>query len=150
MSAIIEEERWVILSNFSVPSIPHNELKVVEGVMQALNGLEMSEIKIAQLETAVSEAAMNAIEHGNKNNPDLNVDIQVGLNSKMIHISISDQGAGGLIHEFEKPDLEEKLMERQSPRGWGFFLIENMADRIELRHSGGRNIIDMYFYRDHE
>lgn len=148
MAAIIEEEEWEILSEFSIPSYPHNELKVVEGVMQALDGLEMSETKISQLKTAVSEAAMNAIEHGNKNNPDLTVETRVRINRNVIFISISDQGAGGLITKPERPDLQEKLKERQSPRGWGFFLIENMVDRMELRQAGGRNIIDLYMYRE--
>jgi anti-sigma regulatory factor (Ser/Thr protein kinase) len=145
---IVDEEGWETLFEFSVPSLLHNEHKVVEGVIQAIDGLEMSQAKITQLKTAVSEAAMNAIEHGNKYNPCLNVDIRVQVNPSTLFISISDQGAGGLIKKYDKPDLQEKLKEQQTPRGWGFFLIENMVDRMELRQAEGRNIIDLYLNRE--
>ncbi len=36
--------------------------------------------------------------------------------------------------EPETPDLEAKLANQQTPRGWGHFLIKNMVD--ELRVSG--------------
>jgi anti-sigma regulatory factor (Ser/Thr protein kinase) len=91
---------------------------------------------------------MNAIEHGNQLNPSLNVDIRVQVNQKALYISISDQGAGGAIPIPEKPDLQEKLLERQSPRGWGFFLIENMVDHMDLREVDGHNVIDLYINRE--
>lgn len=148
MEVITKEEQWDIQSEFSVPSIKHNELKVVDGVMKVIDGLGISQEKISNLVTAVSEAASNAIEHGNKNNPHLDVDVRVWVNSRMIVIGISDQGAGGKIPELEVPDLREKLNYRQTPRGWGFYLINNMVDRMELRYSGGQNIIELYMYRD--
>jgi anti-sigma regulatory factor (Ser/Thr protein kinase) len=148
MTAIINEEEWEVLSEFSIPSQENNEHRAVEGVLQAISGLELSEARISQLKTAVSEAAMNAIEHGNKYNPCLNVNIRVRINRKALFISISDQGAGGQIPNYEAPDLTQKLLEHQSPRGWGFFLIENMVDRMELRQEDGKNIIDLYLYRE--
>jgi len=148
LEATLKEKQWEIHSEFSVPSLKHNELKVVDGVMKVINGLGISQEKASNLVTAVSEAAMNAIEHGNMNDPELDVDVQVWVNRRVIGISISDQGAGGRIMELEEPDLSEKLEFRQSPRGWGFYLIKNMIDRMELRYSGGRNTIDLYMYRD--
>jgi anti-sigma regulatory factor (Ser/Thr protein kinase) len=144
LSRSINEDAWKILSEFSIPSQQHNEHKAVNGVLQAIEGLPISEQRITQLKTAVAEATMNAMEHGNQLNPVLNADIRVEANSKTLHISIADQGAGGVIPDIEKPDLQEKLKERQSPRGWGFFLIENMVDRMDLRQEGGHNIIDLY------
>lgn len=147
LSKSFEEDAWKILSEFSVPSQEHNEHKAVKGVLEVIEGLGISDQRITHLKTAVAEATMNAMEHGNKLNPFLNVDIRVEVNSKTLHISIADQGAGGQIPKYERPDLQEKLMERQTPRGWGFFLIENMVDRMDLRQEGGHNIIDLYINR---
>jgi anti-sigma regulatory factor (Ser/Thr protein kinase) len=37
----------------------------------------------------------------------------------------------------EAPDLEAKLQNMQTPRGWGLFLVKNMVD--EMRVSGDEN-----------
>lgn len=144
----MEADEWEVISEFTIPSEQHHVIKAVEDVIQAVDGLGISKEQIFRLKTAVSEAVMNAAEHGNKFNPCLEVDIQVRANRKMLLISVSDQGAGGSIPKYETPDLQAKLVGKQSPRGWGFFLIEKMVDRMEVREEAGRNIIDLYLYRE--
>jgi len=75
---------------------------------------------------------MNAIEHGNKNRPDLTVSIQVMASDKELVVRITDHGGGRPIPHAEVPDLEAKLAGLQSPRGWGLFLIEKMVDEMRV------------------
>lgn len=148
MSQIMEADEWELLSEFSVPSELHNEIKAVEVVAEVIEGLGISKEQSTKLKTAVAEAVMNAIEHGNKFNPCLEVDIRVQANQNMLLISVSDQGAGGFIPKYEPPDLQAKLAGEQSPRGWGLFLIRKMVDRMDFREEAGHNIIDLYLYKE--
>ena len=61
-----------------------------------MQGLGLSEARLERLKTAVAEATMNAIEHGNGNRPEIPVEVEVTQNSDEIVVAISDQG--GEIH----------------------------------------------------
>ena len=121
-----------VLADFSLPSEPGNEREAVRRVVAAVCD-RLPAARLEKLKTAVAEAAMNAIEHGNKNQPDVPVDIQVTTRDESLIVRITDRG-GLPVPEPTPPDLEAKLAGRQSPRGWGLFLIEKMVD--EMRVSG--------------
>jgi len=40
-------------------------------------------------------------------------------------------------------DLEAKLEGRQSPRGWGLFLIQNMVDEVRTEGDGQRHTLEL-------
>jgi serine phosphatase RsbU (regulator of sigma subunit)/anti-sigma regulatory factor (Ser/Thr protein kinase) len=121
-----------VLAEFSLPSEPGNEREALRRVVAAV-GEMLPASRLEKLKTAVAEATMNAIEHGNKNQPDVPVDIQVSTRDESLIVRITDRG-GLPVPEPTAPDLEAKLDGRQSPRGWGLFLIEKMVD--EMRVSG--------------
>lgn len=139
---------WELLYEFSLPSEKPNEIKAVECVLRVIDGLGITGEQLERLKTAVAESVMNATEHGNQYNPDLEVEIRILASHNTLLISVADQGAGGPIPNLEKPDLLAKIAGEQSPRGWGFFLIEKMVDRMVLRQEEGRNIIDLYLNRE--
>jgi anti-sigma regulatory factor (Ser/Thr protein kinase) len=86
----------------------------------------------------VAEATMNAMEHGNRYDPDVPVDIQVLSSDTALFVRITDQGGTPVPDpDKEVPDIEAKLEGMQTPRGWGLFLIQNMVD--EVRVSGNPN-----------
>ncbi|OGO33785.1 MAG: hypothetical protein A2W35_12575 [Chloroflexi bacterium RBG_16_57_11] len=93
----------------------------------------MSGSKVERLKTAVAEATMNAMEHGNLYKSELEVKLQVLVSEEAIAVRITDYGGGKQIPEPVKPDLEAKLAGLQSPRGWGLFLIENMVDQMTVQ-----------------
>jgi len=47
-------------------------------------------------------------------------------------VRISDKGNGQPIDVSQAPDIEAKLAELQSPRGWGLFLIKNLVDDVKV------------------
>ncbi|MEE8331205.1 MAG: SpoIIE family protein phosphatase [Acidimicrobiia bacterium] len=83
-----------------------------------------------RLETAVAEATLNAVEHGNKNRPELPVHFLVATAPGRLFVSITDTGHLEEVLESQSPDLEERLSGERSPRGWGLLLIENMVDEV--------------------
>ncbi|HTV99747.1 MAG TPA: ATP-binding protein [Streptosporangiaceae bacterium] len=131
------------LDAFELPSEPGNERLALARVAECVADLGLSESRLEKLKTAVAEATMNAIEHGNKNRAEIPVEVEVTQNGDEIVVAISDQG--GQVPEktgpAEEPDLLKKLDGGQSPRGWGLFLIRNMVDAMDITINGQRHTI---------
>lgn len=85
---------------------------------------------------------MNAIEHGNENRAELDVDISVERRQDRIHVTVADQGPAIDIPDSDVPDLEAKLAGLQSPRGWGLFLMKELVDEV-IAHDGDRGVIEL-------
>ena len=59
------------LAELSVPSEPGNKRLVMERVAEAVEELGLPAQRLERLKTAVAEATMNAMEHGNRYNPEV-------------------------------------------------------------------------------
>ena len=120
---------WRVLAKLSVSSEPGNERLAMERVAAVVEELGLSEQRLERLKTAVAEATMNAMEHGNRYDPEVPVRIQVWLLKERLLVRVIDRGSGPISSLTAKgPDLEAKLEDAQTPRGWGVFLIERMVD----------------------
>ena len=121
------------LAELSIPSEPGNDRRAMEEVARAVSGLGLPERTSERLKTAVAEATMNAMEHGNHYDPDVPVTIQVWQLEDCLLVRIIDRGSGPPPSpNAEAPDLEAKLAGTQTPRGWGLFLIKNMVDDMNV------------------
>jgi len=129
-----------LLETFSVPSVAGNEREVMRRVMAAAEP-HLVGARLDALGTAVSETAMNAIEHGNEERPEVSVDVEVHVSEIELSVSISDHGYGGPVVEAAVPDIDLKLAGLQTPRGWGLFLVERMVDRVYERSEGKRHTV---------
>ncbi|HLK72054.1 MAG TPA: ATP-binding protein [Streptosporangiaceae bacterium] len=130
------------LDAFELPSEPGNERLALARVAECVRGLGLPDGRLEKLKTAVAEATMNAIEHGNQNRAEIPVEVEVTQNGDEIVVAISDQGgAPEKAGPAEEPDLLKKLDGGQSPRGWGLFLIRNMVDAMDITTNGQRHTI---------
>ena len=133
--ALVDElGAWRVLDTQLIPSEMGNEGLAISYVTEAVKPFDLPERRIERLKTAVAEATINAIEHGNHYDPELPVKIQVLSSESAIAVRISDRGHNDKLtrQEYELPDIEAKLAELQSPRGWGLFLIQNMVDEVRV------------------
>jgi len=137
---------WRILAEFSLPSELGNECEATTQVAAAIQPLNLPDLRAQRLRTAVAEATMNAIEHGNKKRPELPVFIQVLASPRALAVRISDHGGGGPIPHAEPPDLQAKLAGQQSPRGWGLFLIEKMVDEVHVFSDEAHHTLELILY----
>jgi serine/threonine-protein kinase RsbW len=80
------------LASFTVPSEPGNERIALALVAEAVAGQGLPAARLERLKTAVAEAAMNAIEHGNGSQPEIPVDVEVLAADGDIVVTITDQG----------------------------------------------------------
>jgi serine phosphatase RsbU (regulator of sigma subunit)/anti-sigma regulatory factor (Ser/Thr protein kinase) len=134
---------WHTLAEFSIPSVPGNERQAMEQVALAVRELHLPTRRLDQLKTAVAEATMNAMEHGNHYQADVPVVIQVQASATTLAVRISDQGEGPAVIDPETPDLEAKLAELQTPRGWGLFLIKNLVDDLYIINNDAHHTIEL-------
>ena len=133
------------LDAFTLPSEPGNERLAPARVAKSVAGLDLPEARLERLKTAVAEATMNAIEHGNQNRAEIPVEVEVTQAGNVIVVAITDQGgeANPEPGNPEEPDLLRKLDGGQSPRGWGLFLIRNMVDAMDVTINGQRHTISL-------
>jgi serine/threonine-protein kinase RsbW len=135
------------LAELSIPSEPGNELRATEEVARAVSGLGLAQRTLERLKTAVAEATMNAMEHGNHYDPDVPVTIQVWQLEDCLLVRIIDRGSGPPPSpNAEAPDLEAKLAGTQTPRGWGLFLIKNMVDELRVSANPDHHTIELIIY----
>jgi serine phosphatase RsbU (regulator of sigma subunit)/anti-sigma regulatory factor (Ser/Thr protein kinase) len=134
-----------VLAEFELASEPGNERNAMERVADAVQELQIEPLRLERLKTATAEATMNAIEHGNKNQADLPVTIQVLVSGQDLAVRVTDHGGGQPIAEPEAPDLESKLAGAQSPRGWGLYLIRNMVDDLRITSDETHHTLELVF-----
>lgn len=134
------------LAHFELPSVPGNERVAMQRVAETVAGQPISPDKIERLKTAVAEATMNAMEHGNGYQADVPTVIDVLRDERAITINITDRGGGREIPEAETPDLTAKLAGQQSARGWGLFLIRNMVDEMLVTSDDVHHTMSLVIY----
>jgi anti-sigma regulatory factor (Ser/Thr protein kinase) len=136
------------LAEFSVPSEPGNERMAMERVAEALSEVEIGGESLERLKTAVAEATMNAMEHGNHYRAESPVLIEVSASDTQLSVKITDEGSGPPAFHAETPDLEAKLEGLQTPRGWGLFLIKSMVDDMEVTGDEHHHTVELIVHLD--
>ena len=102
-----------------------------------------SDERIEDLKTVVAEAAINAIQHGNKDRPDVKVAISMNFKDGALHIAVADHGAG-IIALPPKPDIDRIIEKLDPPTGFGTFLIQQLADEVEFNEmTDGGHMVKM-------
>jgi serine phosphatase RsbU (regulator of sigma subunit)/anti-sigma regulatory factor (Ser/Thr protein kinase) len=132
-----------VLAEFELPSAPGNEREAIERVERAIADVGLEAARVDRLKTAVGEATMNAMEHGNEYRADRPVSIRVLRTADSVRVQVTDLGGAGELPTPETPDLEAKLAGRQKPRGWGLFLIEQMVDEAHVTGEEGRHTLEL-------
>ncbi len=87
--------------------------------------------RIEDLKTVVGEAALNAMQLGNKERPEARVTVFMNFKDDAINVWVVDEG-DGIKHFPPKPDIERIMDNLDPPIGFGLFLIKALADQVEL------------------
>ena len=86
--------------------------------------------RIEDLKTAIAEACINAIEHGNHMNENLCVGVTLSTHDNILEVKVLDNGSG-ISDPPPKPDIDRKMHGEEDPRGMGMFLIQSLVDEAE-------------------
>ena len=89
---------------------------------------------------AVTEAVNNAIQHGNKYDPEKMVHISYEIEPDQVSFTITDEGNGFDYMNLPDPTDPENL---EKPTGRGVFLMKHLADQIIFSENG--RVVELYF-----
>ncbi len=134
------------LAELRVPSEPGNERRAMEEVAGTVGGLGLPDRTMERLKTAVAEATMNAMEHGNRYREEAPVLIEVSASDAELCVKITDEGTGPPTFDPQTPDLEAKLEGAQTPRGWGLFLIKSMVDEMNVTGDERHHTVELILH----
>jgi serine/threonine-protein kinase RsbW len=98
--------------------------------------------RIEDLKSAVAEACINAMQHGNKWRLEARVVVNMNISDDRVIISVTDQGDGvSKIPEY--PGIEKIIEQNASPRGLGVFLIQQLVDKVRFNQTndGGHKMV---------
>jgi len=89
-----------------------------------------SQDRIDDLKTAVAEACINAMEHGNKLKASVPVGVVLSMLPGSLEVKVLDDGTG-MKAKPPKPDIDRKMTGEEEARGMGMFLIQALVDEVE-------------------
>lgn len=107
------------------------ELRVVR------EACEMSELAFHNLVVVVTEGVVNAIVHGNREDPEKRVRIEVACSDEGVRGSIEDEGEGFALEDAPDPISPENLL-REGGRGVFIIRALTLACDVEKTPTGSR------------
>lgn len=110
--------------------------RMIEDVCDLFN---ITEDYYGNILVAITEAVNNAIYHGNKANPNKNIDIFFKSFPDRITFTVQDEGPGFNYNNLPDPTNPENI---EKPNGRGVFLMRNLADRVSFEDNGSKVILD--------
>jgi CheY-like chemotaxis protein len=121
--------------DFELPS----DLTLMNGVLQYLiervSKLGLIKPERSNLFVALDEAFVNAVKHGNRNDPRKLVRITAELSSKEARFTVEDEGDGFNVQEIPDPRDPSNLFKTS---GRGVLLIYNIMDEVKYNDRGNR------------
>jgi len=85
--------------------------------------------RVQDLKTAVAEACLNAIEHGNQLDASTKVLVLLSVGADRLAIDVKDEGHGSPpTGAFPQPDIRRKVSGQESLRNMGIYIIQNLVD----------------------
>jgi len=106
--------------------------------------------RIEDLKTALGEACINAIEHGNGRAPGLRVDVSCVCEEGRLTVEIHDQGMNRYQQRSVVTSIDKKLSGLAPLRGMGLMMIAQLVDEAGFTESqDGRNHFRLALYHHH-
>lgn len=112
--------------------------KIARDAAAALaQGMGFSLDRIEDLKTAVTEACINAIEHGNGGNPAAAVQVLLCAGNSSLRVQVNDEG------QYAAPEVFPNPGQSDCTRGWGLFFISALMDeaKFERLPDGGNQMV---------
>jgi serine/threonine-protein kinase RsbW len=130
-----------------IPSVMGFEKVAMECAATTAKNMGFTEDRVEDLKTAVAEACLNAIEHGNQLDRSTRVGITLTVEESKLQVSVKDEGKG--VADIPTPSIENKIACKEKPRGWGIFLIKQLVNEVAFEpNPEGGNVVRMIIYLD--
>lgn len=105
------------------------EILKFEKVLEKINiEFKLNLDRLVNYQIAISEALVNAIIHGNKENPEKKVHVEISYNEKKLVTKIKDEGKGFILEDIPDPTENNNLLKEH---GRGIYIIKSLVDKFE-------------------
>jgi serine/threonine-protein kinase RsbW len=88
---------------------------------------------------ALTEAVNNGLQHGNKTNPDTNIEITFKVKNDTLIFTVKDQGPGFDYENLPDPTDPGNI---EKPTGRGIFLMKHLCDNVTFEEKGAKVILE--------
>ena len=131
------------IGEISVPSDQKHLEKIDRLSGKLLGNVSLRIGDLDDVAIAISEAANNAMQHGNRLDTKKNVKIRFYICSNYLRIIVQDEGPGFSPEKVPDPREEENLLKAS---GRGLLIIRHLMDHITFKrfNSGMQIIMDKY------
>ena len=119
-----------------IPNTIGSEKAAIDKAASIAREMGFSDDRVEDLKTAVSEACINAIEHGNKFDLDTKVGIILTPYDSSLEVTIHDEGNG--IDPEKIPKTREESNGFPKRRGYGIFLIKSLVNEMSFASEPGK------------
>lgn len=108
---------------------------VLEYLLDRVDKLGLVQVEQSNLFVALDEAFVNAVRHGNRNDPHKLLRVTAELSANEAIFTIEDEGEGFDVHAIPDPTDPANLFKSS---GRGVLLIYNIMDEVEYSQRGSR------------
>ena len=124
------------LVEIQLPNILGAEKAVIEKAVIIAEKMGFSPDRIEDLKTAIAEACINAIEHGNKFDENTKVEVTLSADNTSLQVVVHDEGDGVDLNKIRENRVDEDGMPAR--RGYGVFLISNLVNELSIEKKPGK------------
>lgn len=125
----------------SIPSLIEN-IQVVESFIDnAKEEFEINDDIYGNIMISVTECISNAIVHGNENDAQKMVHLELYLQPGVLSFCIEDEGQGFDFTSLPDPTAPENL---EKTSGRGIFLMRQLSDEVKFENGGKKTILSFY------
>jgi len=124
------------LFELKLPNILGSEKVAIEKAVSIAKDMGFSMARIEDLKTAIAEACINAIEHGNKFDENKKVGVTFASDETSLQVVVHDEGDGVDPGKIPMKRVGDNGFPKR--RGYGVFLISNLVNEFSFEKNPGK------------
>ena len=130
---------WTWQLEQRIPSRTQAAEPIIDALLAHLEADRWDSQEVFGVHLAFEEALVNAITHGNKEDPSKSVRVLVQTSPDQLRVEIVDEGAGFCPDQVPDPTTPELL---SKPHGRGLMLMHNFMTHVEYRGRGNELVME--------
>lgn len=128
-----DDNNWLWSTQESIRSDTTEGQRLIKQLLEQLERAQWAPGDLFGIHLAAEEALVNAIKHGNKEDPNKWVHVDIRVGKEKVLIQITDEGPGFNPDDVPDPTLDENL---DIPSGRGVMLIKAYMTDVSYNEQG--------------
>jgi len=140
---IDQEQAWKVLIELTLSRESRNACWAVDQVTEAMQPLNWPATRLEHLKLALVKATWNVLERSRLSGSEAPLIIRV-------LIPENDEGTPEASQGSDEPSQHaaSERADKQSSRGWGFFLVQRQGDDPQASTAESQHVIEVFLYQE--